>query len=183
MLMSRASLSIPDEPSEFVDAVAGADHHELIVGVDGVLGAGGDLDFSGVADGVTQRESNGVGGSQIQAGTASGATQGMKAVANRYAERTLALIERDGAYVRVPAGKQFYLYVRQPIILDEAKYGATLATEKLRDDREAETRSPFPQIPAVSVPPQIQQQQIETIIRQMEIQKKRESSDSKNHEN
>lgn len=104
-------------------------------------------------------------------------------MADRYAERTLALIERDGAYVRVPAGKQFYLYVRQPIILDEAKYGATLATDKLRDDRRAETRSPIPRIPAVSVPPQVQQQQIETIIRQLEIQKQRENTDSKNHEN
>lgn len=130
--------------------------------------------LSGVADGVTQRESNGFGGSQIQAGTESGATQGLKAVADRYAERTLALIERDGAYVRVPAGKQFYLYIRQPIILDEAKYGATLATEKLQDERRIEANPSIPRIPVVSIPPEVQKKQIETIIRQMEIQKQRE---------
>lgn len=86
--------------------------------------------LSGVADGVTEREQT-YGGTQTVPGLQSGGTQGIKAVMDRYAERILALIERDGAYVRVPAGKQFYLYIKQPLIMEKAKLGATLAKNEL----------------------------------------------------
>ncbi len=86
--------------------------------------------LSGVADGVTEREQT-FGGTQTVPGLQSGGTQGIKAVMDRYAERILALIERDGAYVRVPAGKQFYLYIKQPLIMEKAKLGATLAKSEL----------------------------------------------------
>mgnify|MGYP000305902056 FL=1 len=86
--------------------------------------------LSGVADGVTEREQT-IRGTETVPGLQSGGTQGIKAVMDRYAERILALIERDGAYVRVPAGKQFYLYIRQPLIMEQAKLGATLAKNEL----------------------------------------------------
>ena len=86
--------------------------------------------LSGVADGVTEREQT-YGGTQTVPGLQSGGTQGIRAVMDRYAERILALIERDGAYVRVPAGKQFYLYLKQPLIMEKAKLGATLAKNEL----------------------------------------------------
>lgn len=43
------------------------------------------------------------------------ALQGTADVLNAYAKRIQEVIERDGFYVRVPAGKQFYLYVTETI--------------------------------------------------------------------
>ncbi|HEX7261216.1 MAG TPA: TrbI/VirB10 family protein [Luteolibacter sp.] len=104
--------------------------------------------LSGVADGVTEREQT-YGGTQTVPGLQSGGTQGMKAVMDRYAERILALIERDGAYVRVPAGKQFYLYIKQPLIMEKAKLGATLAKNEL----EIPVTLPPPQQIVLPAPP------------------------------
>ncbi|MDR1282163.1 MAG: TrbI/VirB10 family protein [Opitutaceae bacterium] len=47
------------------------------------------------------------------------ALQGTANVLNTYAERIRKIIAEDGYYVRVPTGKQFYLYVTQT--LDQAK--------------------------------------------------------------
>ena len=44
---------------------------------------------------------------------------------DRYAQQILNAIERDGFYVRVPAGKQFYLYVTQTVDEEDAKIGGT----------------------------------------------------------
>ena len=44
---------------------------------------------------------------------------------NAYAQQILQTIERDGFYVRVPAGKQFYLYVTQTIDLSKAVIGGS----------------------------------------------------------
>jgi Bacterial conjugation TrbI-like protein len=104
--------------------------------------------LSGVADGVTERERT-IRGTETVPGVQSGGTQGIKAVMDRYAERILALIERDGAYVRVPAGKQFYLYIKQPLIMEQAKLGATLA----KDELEVPIKIPPPQQIALPIPP------------------------------
>jgi hypothetical protein len=45
---------------------------------------------------------------------------------DRYAQQILQTIERDGFYVRVPAGKQFYLYITQTVDEKDAKIGGTL---------------------------------------------------------
>ncbi len=59
------------------------------------------------------------------------ALQGASAVLNQYAQQILDSIKRDGFYVRVPAGKQFYLYVMQTIDLEKARKGeSTLSQEK-----------------------------------------------------
>jgi hypothetical protein len=51
--------------------------------------------------------------------------QGAQAVLDRYAQQILQAIERDGFYVRVPAGKQFYLYVTQTLDEEDARIGGT----------------------------------------------------------
>jgi len=51
------------------------------------------------------------------------ALAGTSTVLNQYAQQILDSIKRDGFYVRVPAGKQFYLYVTQTIDLDNAQQG------------------------------------------------------------
>ncbi len=51
--------------------------------------------------------------------------QGAQAVLDRYAQQILTAIERDGFYVRVPAGKQFYLYITQTVDEGDAKIGGT----------------------------------------------------------
>lgn len=48
---------------------------------------------------------------------------GISRVAEEYARRILQEIEKNGAYVRVPSGKPFYLYVSEPIVLSKAKVG------------------------------------------------------------
>lgn len=49
--------------------------------------------------------------------------QGAQSVLDRYAQQIQQSIERDGFYVRVPAGKQFYLYVTQTLDRAEARVG------------------------------------------------------------
>jgi hypothetical protein len=58
------------------------------------------------------------------------ALAGTSAVLNQYAQQILDSIKRDGFYVRVPAGKQFYLYVTQTIDLDKAQRGESLVDLK-----------------------------------------------------
>ena len=53
---------------------------------------------------------------------------GAQSVLDRYAQQILQTIERDGFYVRVPAGKQFYLYITQTVDEKDAKIGGTLTT-------------------------------------------------------
>jgi hypothetical protein len=59
------------------------------------------------------------------------ALQGTSAVLNQYAQQIADSIKQNGFYVRVPAGKQFYLYVMQTIDLEKARQGeSTLSREK-----------------------------------------------------
>lgn len=59
------------------------------------------------------------------------ALQGTSAVLNQYAQQIADSIKENGFYVRVPAGKQFYLYVEQTIDLEKARQGeSTLSEEK-----------------------------------------------------
>ena len=59
---------------------------------------------------------------------------------DRYAEQILLTIERDGFYVRVPAGKQFYLYITQTVDEQDARIGGTLAASL----PPAQSPSPYP---------------------------------------
>ena len=53
--------------------------------------------------------------------------KGAQDVLAAYATQILDSIQRDGFYVRVPAGKQFYLYVTQTIDRDNATIGGSRA--------------------------------------------------------
>jgi len=52
--------------------------------------------------------------------------QGAQAVLQTYAQRIYDAIQRDGYYVRVPSGKQFYLYVLQTIDRADAVIGGSV---------------------------------------------------------
>jgi hypothetical protein len=56
-----------------------------------------------------------------------------------YAQQILDSIEQNGFYVRVPAGKQFYLYVTQTIDVSVATVGGTRFTP---NDFASQTNSP-----------------------------------------
>ncbi len=74
--------------------------------------------LAGVANGFQQlqTQTSALGVTQISTGSARNAgLQGTADVLNAYARQIQETIARDGFYVRVPAGKQFYLYVTQTI--------------------------------------------------------------------
>ncbi len=79
--------------------------------------------LAGVAGGMQQLRNQGTAyGDLIQVPVASGrngALQGTADVLNTYARQIQEAVARDGFFVRVPAGKQFYLYVTETI--DQAK--------------------------------------------------------------
>ena len=79
--------------------------------------------LAGVASGMQQFRNQGTAfGDIVQVPSVSGrnaALQGTADVLNAYARQIQEAIARDGFYVRVPAGKQFYLYVTETI--DQAK--------------------------------------------------------------
>jgi hypothetical protein len=64
---------------------------------------------------------------------------GAQGVIQAYAKQIYDSIQRDGFYVRVPAGKQFYLYVTQTIDDSDASIGSTRFTQ---NDFAAETNQP-----------------------------------------
>lgn len=97
--------------------------------------------LSGVAEGFTDRQTNAYGQSQIVPGVQSAGAQGVRAVMDRYADRIMQLIERDGSYVRVPAGKQFYLYLREPLVMAKARLGASLSREIVAPDNSSPPES------------------------------------------
>ena len=74
--------------------------------------------LAGLASGLqeVQTQNTAFGVTQVVSGSArNGALQGTADVLNAYARQIQEAIERDGFFVRVPAGKQFYLYVTQTI--------------------------------------------------------------------
>lgn len=90
--------------------------------------------LSAVASGLqdTQETTNPWTGGLTQSALSSpknAALQATSSVINEYARQISDAIKRDGFYVRVPAGKQFYLYVTQTIDLDEAQKGQSKIKE------------------------------------------------------
>jgi hypothetical protein len=66
--------------------------------------------------------------------------QGAQKVLSVYAQRIYEAIQRDGFYVRVPSGKQFYLYVLQTIDRGDAVIGS--AAKPFAEDDKAKSASP-----------------------------------------
>jgi hypothetical protein len=84
--------------------------------------------LSGAAEAFTEKRATSFGSFAIPSLT-NAPLQGAQSVLDRYANQIQQSIERDGFYVRVPAGKQFYLYVTQTIDRADAKLGGDLVTK------------------------------------------------------
>ena len=63
---------------------------------------------------------------------------GAQAVLQTYAQQILDSIQKNGFYVRVPSGKQFYLYVLQTIDRADATFGGAASVEE-KDEQPATT--------------------------------------------
>jgi hypothetical protein len=85
---------------------------------------------SGVLGNRVYTNNSSLGLSALQGGVINPIAGGTQGVLDRYADQILKTIERDGFFVRVPAGKQFYVYCSEAIDLSRAKVGAD-------DEREA----------------------------------------------
>jgi hypothetical protein len=66
---------------------------------------------------------------------------GAQAVLQTYAQQILDSIQKNGFYVRVPSGKQFYLYVLQTIDRADASLGGTAIPVTQEKDEQPPTQS------------------------------------------
>jgi hypothetical protein len=92
----------------------------LISGMAGAVSSGS----SGILGNRVYTNSSSLGLSALQGGVINPIAGGTQGVLDRYADQILKSIERDGFFVRVPAGKQFYVYCSEAIDLSRAKVGA-----------------------------------------------------------
>jgi hypothetical protein len=69
--------------------------------------------------------------------------KGAQDVLATYAKQILQSIQRDGFYVRVPAGKQFYLYVTQTLDRHDATVGGT-RSQANSDEPQPQVQMVFP---------------------------------------
>lgn len=99
--------------------------------------------LSGAADVFTDKSISAFGSFTTQS-LKNAPLKGAQNVMDRYAQQILTSIERDGFYVRVPAGKQFYLYVTQTMDRDNAKIGGARATEPSAKPAQAQSHSQHP---------------------------------------
>jgi hypothetical protein len=100
--------------------------------------------LSGAASSLTDREQT-IFGSITSPTVRNAPLKGAQDVLSAYAKQIYDSIQRDGFYVRVPAGKQFYLYVTQTIDNAEATVGGTLLEETGIDSPTNQISSPMPQ--------------------------------------
>src|SRR5258708_34798554 len=101
--------------------------------ISGMSGSGS-CGSSGILGNRVYTNSTSLGLSALQGGVINPAVGGTQSVLDRYAEQIAQSIERDGFFVRVPAGKQFYVYCTEAIDLNQAKVGGD-------DEREARLQS------------------------------------------
>jgi hypothetical protein len=66
---------------------------------------------------------------------------GAQAVLQTYAQQIFDSIQKNGFYVRVPSGKQFYLYVLQTIDAADASLGGTAIPVTPENDEQSPTKS------------------------------------------
>jgi hypothetical protein len=65
---------------------------------------------------------------------------GAQAVLQTYAQQILDSIQKNGFYVRVPSGKQFYLYVLQTIDAADASLGGTAIPVTQENDEQSKSK-------------------------------------------
>jgi hypothetical protein len=80
--------------------------------------------LSGFARGTQDRTQTAL-GTTITGSVANGVREGVGDVFDLYAQRTLREIEENGYFVRVPAGKEFYVYVTETVNPEMAKVAGT----------------------------------------------------------
>jgi hypothetical protein len=95
--------------------------------------------LSGFARGTQDRTQNAL-GTTLTGSVSNGLREGAGEVFELYAKRTLKDIEDNGYFVRVPAGKEFYVYVLEAV--DPQK--ASVAGVKLRPLATADSNSSEP---------------------------------------
>jgi hypothetical protein len=98
----------------------------LISGIAGAFSTGS----SSVLGNRVYTNGSSIGLSALQGGVINPASGATESVLDRYADQIAKTIERDGFFVRVPAGKQYYVYCTEAIDLSKAKVGGD-------DEREA----------------------------------------------
>ena len=82
--------------------------------------------------------------------------KGAQDVLATYAKQILQSIQRDGFYVRVPAGKQFYLYVTQTLDRTDASIGGTRVQEPDFEEPAPQHQTVFHVQPSLSTTQSIQ---------------------------
>jgi hypothetical protein len=92
----------------------------LISGISSAVSSGS----SGILGNRVYTNNSSLGLSALQGGVVNPIAGGTQGVLDRYADQISKSIERDGFFVRVPAGKQFYVYCSEAIDLSHAKIGA-----------------------------------------------------------
>jgi hypothetical protein len=92
----------------------------LISGIAGAFSSGA----NGVLGNRVYTNSSSLGLSALQGGVINPVVGGTQTVLDRYANQIASSIERDGFFVRVPAGKQFYVYCTEAIDLSNAVVAA-----------------------------------------------------------
>ncbi len=100
----------------------------LISGFAGAFSSGA----NGVLGNRVYTNNSSLGLSALQGGVINPAVGATQSVLDRYAEQIGSSIERDGFFVRVPAGKQFYVYCTEAIDLSKA----VVAADDVRAARE-----------------------------------------------
>jgi F0F1-type ATP synthase membrane subunit c/vacuolar-type H+-ATPase subunit K len=92
----------------------------LISGLAGAFSSGA----NGVLGNRVYTNNSSLGMSALQGAVVNPAVGATQSVLDRYAEQIGSSIERDGFFVRVPAGKQFYVYCTEAIDLSKAVVAA-----------------------------------------------------------
>ncbi len=87
--------------------------------------------ISAAADGLKTTQPTVFGNQPIATGKNAVLAGGSK-VLDSYSEQIAATLQREGTFVRVPAGKQFYLYVTETIDLSKARIGGTRVHSETR---------------------------------------------------
>lgn len=93
--------------------------------------------LSGAASAFTENQQT-IYGSQVLPTAKNAGLEGAQTVIQAYAQQIYDSIQRDGFYVRVAAGKQFYLYITQTLDVSDASIGGT----RFAPDEFAETNQP-----------------------------------------
>jgi hypothetical protein len=84
-------------------------------------------------------------GTQVLPTAKNAGLQGVQTVIQAYAQQIYDSIQRDGFYVRVAAGKQFYLYVTQTLDISDAAIGGTrFVPDEFTNESAPASRNYFP---------------------------------------